>query len=123
LWLVPGAVEVYDKCSSLHNPYYVGGYHNTEEIDKLAGPPHNIIAPDMIQRLKKYFGDDLYRIRSYVSLPLFDSKGKIFGVLNVHSNCAFLFGEDRERQLNFGLIVAPLVTQIAETCILLGMPK
>jgi len=114
-WLLPGAADVYVKASKANHSYLISGNHDTHEIDNLA-KTFSISEP-MKTRLTDYFQKEGKMIRSYISVPLNDRGGRVFGVLNIHSSARYRSGDDKERQANFGLIIAPLVNGIAEACL------
>lgn len=114
-WLIPGAARAFVESRRALDAYCVSGYHDTAEIYRLAEKGYQI-PPSMMRRMKTYFEKEPRLIKSYISLPLLRPGGKAFGILNIHSNYPYTSGEDLERQVNFGLIVAPLVHQVAEVC-------
>jgi hypothetical protein len=114
-WLLPGATDVYVQASKAECSYLISGYHDTYEIGYLAKT--FAISAAMMTRLTDYFQKEGKMIRSFISVPMNDRGGRVFGVLNIHSDAPYRSGDDKERQANFGLIIAPLVNEIAEACL------
>ena len=123
-WFLPGASEIYAK--SLEGghgaPELISGFHDTNEWEKLLERGYHI-PPETLESFRKYFRGTGRFVRSFVSLPLRLPNERLFGVLNIHSDSPYKFGEDRERQANFALIVTPLINEVAEVCNLLNKKR
>lgn len=115
-WILPGAAETFIRATTGKPTDFISGHYDTENWDEIR-QSHGV-SDEMFERMRRYFAVEGREVRSYISLPLLRPNGSCLGVLNLHSSEPYAGGNNKERQLNFGLIVMPLVHELAELCLL-----